>query len=144
MSALDDAFAELVRNAVREELAQVTQLQEPAKQAWFSVKGAAEYTGTTEDAVRSAIKSGQLKSEPAATARCPSRARRWTTGQEAGRDDLDAYAVFDRLDAASPSLWEALCRPEMFWRPRNYPLHSGRSRRTAIRASGLLDLRRAL
>ena len=63
MSELEHALSEVVRQAVREELAQLPQPQEPAKQAYYSVKGAAEYTGTTEHAIRGALKSGRLKGE---------------------------------------------------------------------------------
>lgn len=66
MSALDDAFAELVRNVLREELreelAQQAQQQE-AKQAYYSVRQAADFCGVTEHAIRAALKTGRLKRE---------------------------------------------------------------------------------
>lgn len=61
MSELEHALSEVVRNVVREELAQLPLPQEPASQVWYSVRQAAEYTGTTVYAVRKAYQSGALE-----------------------------------------------------------------------------------
>lgn len=55
VTATIDGLSELVREAVREELA----TQRPAP-GWFDVGGAAEYLATTQDAIRSMVKRGEL------------------------------------------------------------------------------------